>query len=47
MIEENGAVTDIAVGLHFALDAGMAAEDEHALACPIHSVCDKLDIRLA
>jgi endonuclease G len=44
LIEENGAVTDIAVGLHFAIDVTIVAAEEHALACPIHSVCDKLDV---
>jgi endonuclease G len=44
MIEENGAVTDIAAGLHFALDVSMSAAAEHALACPIHSVCERLDV---
>jgi endonuclease G, mitochondrial len=44
MIEEAGTVTDIAVGLHFALDTSVAAGADHALACPIHSVFEKLGV---
>jgi endonuclease G len=41
--DEEGAPTDIMVGLHFAGEGGMNP-DEYALACYAHSVFDKLDI---
>jgi endonuclease G, mitochondrial len=44
MIEENGVPTDIAVGLNFAVDAGELSNSGHALACPLHSVFEKLAI---
>ena len=44
VIEEDGQVTDIAVGLNFATDAGEIGNSGHALACPIHSIVDKLTI---
>ncbi len=36
--------TDIAVGLHFAGETNPAPSAEHALACNIHSVLDKLNV---
>ena len=44
LIEENGQITDIAVGLNFAVDAGEIGNSGHALACPIHSIVDKLAV---
>jgi len=44
MIEDATGVTDIAVGLHFALQADASAGTIHGLACNIHSVFEKLDI---
>ncbi|MDH4180001.1 MAG: DNA/RNA non-specific endonuclease [Armatimonadota bacterium] len=43
--DEEGAATDIMVGLHFAGE-GRDNPDEHALACYAHSVCEKLEIAL-
>ena len=46
MIEDPAtlAVSDIAVGLHFAQKDDAPARIDHALACAIHSVVEKLDI---
>ena len=41
--DEDGAATDIMVGLHFAGESG-ANPDEHAVACHAHSVFKKLNI---
>lgn len=46
LIESNGAVTDILVGLHFAAQEDPFSGNEHALACNIHSVFEKLDVSL-
>jgi endonuclease G len=47
VVEENGQVTDIAVGLNFAVDAGEFSNSGHALACPIHAIVEKLSISFA
>ncbi|MGD9682778.1 MAG: hypothetical protein AB7W16_16430 [Candidatus Obscuribacterales bacterium] len=44
MIHENGKATDIVVGLHFAGETDPNPDAEHALACNIHSVCEKLKV---
>ncbi len=46
MIEDptTGAVSDVVVGLHFAQRDDPAGSIDHALACAIHSVVEKLDI---
>jgi endonuclease G, mitochondrial len=46
MIEDPGigAVSDIAAGLHFAQQDNPAGSIDHALACAIDSVVEKLDI---
>lgn len=44
LIQENGSATDIAVGLHFAGETDPRPSEEHALACNIHSVLDKLNV---
>ncbi len=44
MIEEAGGVSTIAAGLHFAQQADPLSQAEHALACNIHSVFERLDI---
>lgn len=44
LIHENGQATDIAVGLHFAGETDPAPSEEHALACNIHSVLEKLNV---
>ena len=44
VIDKNGAATDIAAGLHFAQQHDPAGGAEHALACNIHSVFEKLDV---
>ena len=44
MIEESGVTTDIGVGLNFAVDASELINSGHALACPLHSLVDKLAI---
>ena len=44
MIEESGVTTDIGVGLNFAVDASELINSGHALACPLHSIVEKLAI---
>lgn len=44
MIEDAAGVSDIAAGLHFAQQTDPASHGEHALACNIHSVLEKLDV---
>ena len=44
LIQQNGEVTDIAVGLHFAGETDPDPQAEHALACNIHSVLEKLHV---
>lgn len=44
LIHEDGQATDIAVGLHFAGETDPAPSEEHALACNIHSVLEKLNV---
>lgn len=44
VIEEPGGISNIAAGLHFAQEADPMTNAEHALACNIHSVFEKLDI---
>ena len=39
-----GTVTDIAAGLHVAQPDDPTGPPDHALACPIHSVLEKLDV---
>lgn len=46
VIDKNGAATDIAAGLHFAQQDDPLGGAEHALACSIHSVFEKLDVSL-
>jgi hypothetical protein len=46
MMDEPG-LADVVVGLHFAGETDPAPEAEHALACNIHSVLEKLHVRLA
>lgn len=46
LIHENGAATDIAVGLHFASEFDPNAQSEHALACNLHSVLEQMDVSL-
>lgn len=44
LVHENGRPTDIAVGLHFAGETDPDPQAEHAVACNIHSVLDKLNV---
>ncbi len=44
LIENHGAATDIAAGLHFAQQSDAMSGAEHAVACNIHSVFEKLDV---
>ena len=44
LIDENDNDRDIVVGLHFAGETDPAPSSEHALACNIHSVLEKLDV---
>jgi endonuclease G len=44
MIDQAGGVSDIAAGLHFAQQTDPMSQAEHALACNIHSVFEKLDV---
>jgi len=44
MIEEPGGISNIAAGLHFAQETDPLNQAEHALACNIHSVFEKLDV---
>jgi endonuclease G len=44
LIEDGMGITDIAAGLHFAQQSDATNHGEHALACNIHSVFEKLDI---
>lgn len=44
LIHEGSKATDIAVGLHFAGETDPDPSEEHALACNIHSVLEKLDV---
>ncbi|MEO7412053.1 MAG: hypothetical protein ABIZ81_01735 [Opitutaceae bacterium] len=46
MIVENGRITDIAVGLHFAEQTDAASGVDFGLACNLHSVIAKLDVSL-
>ncbi len=46
MIDGTDSEGDIAVGLHFAGEMDPAPSSEHALACNIHSVLEKLDVSL-
>ena len=44
MIVENGQVTDVAAGLHFAQQTDTATGVDFALACNLHSVLEKLEV---
>lgn len=44
VIEDANGASDIAAGLHFAQQTDPLSHGEHALACNIHSVIEKLDI---
>ena len=44
LIEEPGGTSNIAAGLHFAQQTDPISGAEHALACNIHSVFEKLDV---
>ena len=44
LIDGTDCERDIAVGLHFAGEINPAPSEEHALACNIHSVLEKLDV---
>lgn len=46
MIEENGAVSNIAAGLHFAAQSDAATGIDHALAGNIDSIFERLDVSL-
>jgi len=46
MMDSGDGLADVVVGLHFAGETDPAPEAEHALACSIHSVLDKLHISL-
>ena len=46
MIFENGAATDIAVGLHFADQTDATSGVDFGLACNIHSLLEKLEVSL-
>lgn len=46
MIVENGQITDIAVGLHFAEQSDAATGVDFGLACNLHSVIEKLEVSL-
>lgn len=44
LVYDGQRVQDIAVGLHFASQSDPLSEEDHALACSIHSVLEKLDV---
>ena len=46
LIDGADSERDIAVGLHFAGETNPAPSEEHALACNIHNVLEKLDVAL-
>lgn len=46
IVGEDGRPTDVAVGLHFAGETDPDPAAEHALACNLHSILDKLDVAL-
>jgi hypothetical protein len=46
VVGEDGRPTDVAVGLHFAGETDPDPAAEHALACNLHAILDKLDVAL-
>ncbi len=46
MIVENGRVSDVAAGLHFAEQTGLTSGIDFGLACNLHSLLEKLEVTL-